>query len=160
MADASSIRKVASLPSATGRNQTSTRFVDGELVISNGTNWLYPGRTEVTFVGGTADAAFYVANRPMQIVAIREVHSTAGSDAGAVTLAVFKETTTGAPASGVTAQSGTFNMKGTANTVQAATLSATVANTKLAAGDRLSANFTGTTTALAGVVVTVTLKPI
>jgi len=275
MSDASSLRKAVTLPSAAGRNASSARYIDGELVVSNGTNWTYPQRVETTFSGGVADKAFYVATRPMEVVAIREVHSTAGSDSSAVTMFVTKDigvttpggdsagaattTTAGdtgidevqsiAPfintvtggtytlsftingggvvttaaiaynanaatvqtavdlVSGVTAghvaitggpitttaltitfsgndvdetnqgqttidgsaltlansvsvQSGTFNMKGTANTVQTGTLTATTANKKLAVGDRLSANFRGTTTALAGVVTTITLRPI
>lgn len=160
MADASSVRAQSALPAATGRNASSIRYIDGEVAVANGTNWVYPGRQEVTFVGGTTDAAFYVANRAMEIVAIREVHSAIGSDVGAVTLAVTKDTGTAAPGAGTTVQTGTFNLKSTANTVQTGTLTATAANKKLAAGDRLSVNFTGTVTDVAGVVVTVTLRPI
>jgi len=160
MADASSIRKTSALPDATGRNNSSLRWIDGELAVSNGTNWTYPGRFEVTSVGATTDSAFFVATRALEIVAIREVHAVAGSDAGAVTLNLTKESGTTAPGAGTTVQTGTLNMKGTANTVQTATLTATAANKKLAAGDRLSLNFTGTVTDLAGVVVTVTLRPI
>lgn len=160
MADASSVRKTSALPDATGRNNSSMRWIDGELAVSNGTNWTYPGRFDVTATGLTADAAFFVANSPCEVVAIREVHSVAGSDSGAVTLNVTKETGTTAPGAGTTVMTGTLNMKGTANTVQTATLTATAANKKLAAGNRLSLNFTGTTTDLAGVVVTVTLRPI
>ena len=53
-----------------------------------------------------------------------------------------------------------FNLKGTANTVQAGALTTTAAALKLAPGDRLSADFAGTLTAVAGVVVTVELRPI
>lgn len=109
--------------------------------------------------GSLADQAIFLANRAYRIIGIREVHSTAGSDAGTVTIHVEKETGTTAPAGGTTVMSGTFNAKGTANTVQAATLSTTTADTILAAGDRLSVDFTGTLTALAGVVVTVDLIP-
>lgn len=275
MSDASSLRKASVLPAATGHNTSSVRYIDGELAIANGTNWIYPQRVEATFSGGVADKAFYVATRPMEVVSLREVHSTAGSDSSAVTLFITKDhgvttpggdsagaatTTTGggtgvnevqsiAPfintvtggtytltftinggsavttaaiaynanaaavqaavdlVSGVTAghvaitggpltttaltitfsgadvdetnqgqttingnsltlsnsvpvQTGTFNLKGTANTVQTGTVTSTTANKQLAAGDRLSANFRGTTTSLAGVVTTVTLRPI
>ncbi|NBQ67420.1 MAG: hypothetical protein EBU46_00770 [Nitrosomonadaceae bacterium] len=164
MADASSLRKAASLPSATGNNQSSIRFIDGELALSNGTNWVYPGRVEVSSSGTTADGAFYIANRPMEVVAIREVHSTAGSDGSAVNVQVVKDTGTNAPGAGTDLltnnSSAGFNLKGTANTVQTGTLTATAASKKLAAGDRLSLDFAGTLTAVAGVVVTVTLRPI
>lgn len=276
MSDVSRLRKATLLESATlARNIGSIRYIDGELALCNGTNWTYPQREEATFYGGTSDSAFYVATRPMEVVAIKEVHSTAGSDGSAVTMFVTKDigvttpggdsagaattttpgdtgvdevqsiapfintvtggtytltlnvngggaVTTAAIAynanaaavqaaidlvSGVTAghivvtggpltttaltitfsgddvdetnqaqttingnnltlansvpvQTGTFNMKGTANTVQSATLTSTTANKKLAVGDRLSVNFRGTTTALAGVVTTVTMRPI
>jgi hypothetical protein len=53
-----------------------------------------------------------------------------------------------------------FDMKGTANTMQTGTLTATSADLRLAAGDRLSVDFAGTVTTLAGVVVTVVLRPL
>jgi hypothetical protein len=109
--------------------------------------------------GSLADQSFFVANRAYEITAIREVHSTAGSDGGAVSLQVTRDTTTAAPGAGTdsltnNANAG-FDMKGTANTVQTGTLAATPT---LAAGDRLSVDFAGTLTALAGVTVTVSLK--
>lgn len=163
MGAASSIRVATTLPAATGRNNGSIRKIDDEIAFSNGTNWVYPGRQEVTFVG-LADGAFYIANRPMQVVAIRQVHSVAGTHASAVNLQITKETTTGAPGAGTDLLTNNtnagFNLKATANTVQVGTLNATEANLQLAAGDRLSADFAGTLTDLAGVVVTVTLKPI
>ena len=121
---------------------------------------------EVTFgqAASPADETIFVANRAYQVTAIREVHSTAGTDAGAVNLQITKDTGTQAPGAGVdlltnNANAG-FNMKGTANTVQAGTLTATGADLLLAAGDRLSADYAGVLTALAGVNVTVTLLPV
>ena len=111
-----------------------------------------------------ADQCFFIANRPYQIVGIRQVHSVAGSDGGAVNLQVTKDTGTAAPGAGtdlLTNNSNAgFNLKGTANTVQAGALTATAAALKLAPGDRLSVDFAGTLTAVAGVVVTVELRPI
>jgi hypothetical protein len=111
-----------------------------------------------------ADQAFYVAPSAVRVVAVSEVHSTAGSDGSAVNLQVTKDVSTDAPGGGTdlltnNANAG-FNLKGTANTTQVGTLTATVASLKLAAGDRLSVDFAGTLTAVAGVVVTVTLKRI
>jgi hypothetical protein len=110
-----------------------------------------------------ADQAFFIADRAYNVVAIYEVHSTAGSDGSAVNLQVTKDTSTDAPGAGTNlltnnADAG-FNLKGTANTVQTGTLVATAASLKLAAGDRLAVDFAGTLTALAGVVVTVYLEP-
>lgn len=164
MADASSLRKASSLPSATGNNLSGVRYIDGELAISNGTNWFYPGRVEASSVGATADSVFYVATRPMEVVAIRQVHSVAGSDGSAVNVQVVKDTGTDAPGAGTNLLTNNsnagFNLKATANTVQTGTLTSTAATKKLAAGDRLSVDFAGTLTDVAGVVVTVTLRPI
>jgi hypothetical protein len=44
--------------------------------------------------------------------------------------------------------------------VQNGTLTATAATKTLAAGNRIALDFTGTTTALAGVLVTIVLRPV
>lgn len=110
------------------------------------------------------DQAFFVANRAYQVTAIREVHATAGNDGSAVNLQVTKDTGTNAPGAGTDLLTNNtnagFDMKGAANTVQVGTLTATAASLQLAAGNRLSLDFAGTVTTLAGLCVTVTLKPI
>ncbi len=110
------------------------------------------------------DQAFFIANRAYQVVGVKEVHATAGNDAGAVNLQVTKDTSTNAPGAGtdlLTDNSAAgFNLKGTANTVQTGTLTGTTASLQLAAGDRLSLDFAGTVTTLAGLQVTVQLKAI
>lgn len=113
--------------------------------------------------GSLADQSFFLATRAYIVTAISEVHSVAGNDAGAVNIQVTKDTSTNAPGAGTdlltnNANAG-FDAKGTANTVQTGTLAAAAALT-LAAGDRLSVDFAGTLTTLAGVTVTVTLQPI
>ncbi len=112
--------------------------------------------------GGVADQAFMVANMPMKISAIYYVHSTAGTNGSAVNLQVTKDTSTNAPGAGTDLLTNNtnagFNCKGTINVVQTGALSATTANLWLAAGDRLSVDFAGTTTALAGVVVVVAFE--
>lgn len=114
--------------------------------------------------GDCVDQAFFTATRAYQVSAIKEVHATPGNDAGAVNLQVTKDTSTDAPGAGTDLLTNNtnagFNLKGTANTVQSGTLSATAADLQLAAGDRLSLDFAGTLTTLAGVQVTVTLIPI
>ena len=110
-----------------------------------------------SFVDATpADKHFFIAPFDLTIKQIQEVHSTAGSDAGAVTLQVERLQGTEAPGGNGDALLATaFNAKATANTVQAGTLTGTSALLSLSAGDRLGLNYTGTLTALAGVVVTV-----
>jgi len=110
------------------------------------------------------DRAFFVANRPCQLVAVREVHATAGNDAGAVNLQIVKDTGTNAPGAGTDLLTNNtnagFDLKGTANTVQVGTLTGTVASLQLATGDRLSGDFAGVVTTLAGLVATATLLPL
>ena len=102
--------------------------------------------------------ALFVANRAYKVTAIRQVHSTAGTDGGSVTVSVSKDTGTQAPGAGVGLLTAAFNLKAAVNTVQTGSLSATEADLKLAAGDRLAVVFGGTLTAVAGVVVTIELQ--
>lgn len=110
------------------------------------------------------DQALWVCNRPAQLVAVREVHATAGNDASAVNMQITKDTGTNAPGAGTDLLTNNtnagFDMKGTANTVQAGTLHATVSNLQFAVGNRMSADFAGTVTTLAGVIVTATFLPL
>jgi hypothetical protein len=106
----------------------------------------------------TVDTNIFVATRPVRVVAIREAHATAGSDGGAVTLHIRKCTGTQAPSAGTAVHSGTANLKGTANTVQSLSITAG-SDSRLSTGDRLAIDVTGTLTALAGGVVTITLRP-
>lgn len=104
---------------------------------------------------------FFIAPFTCEVVSVREAHTTAGSDAGAVTLDVEKLTGTQAPDAGVAVLGATkVNLKGTANTVQAPALTGTTADKQLAAGDRLALKDAGILTAVAGVAVTVELKRI
>ena len=163
MGDASSIRYAAALPVATGRNKGSVRFdtVNSAAKVSDGTDWVkFSAGPALSYVqtGTLATTVFFVAPQACKVTAISEVHSTAGSDGSAVTAVVTKDTSTNAPGAGTSLHaSGSFNLKGTANTVQNAVLSATAATLTLAAGDRLAVKLTGTATALAGAVVTAQL---
>jgi hypothetical protein len=166
MADASSIRKTAVLPTATARNKGSIRYntTDNSVVISDGTQWLkaYPNKIGQAIYNellatDVKTKPFYIAGGPCRITAIKEIHNTAGNDSAAVTLAVTKETGTQAPGAGVATMTA-VSLKATAKTVQAATLSTTASDLLLNEGDRLSVLVTGTTTTLAGVSVTVELE--
>ncbi len=105
--------------------------------------------------GSLGSEAFFLAPRNLTIRAVRMIWSAAGTDAGAVTIDVTKDTGTTAPAGGTSVLTAAVNAKTAANTVNTPALSATASVLKLAAGDRLSVKFTGTLTALAGVVVEV-----
>lgn len=123
-------------------------------------------KVEVSCVANSSciDQNFFIADRAYQVTRVDYSHATAGNDAGAVNLQVAKQTGTQAIGSGTNLLTNNtnagFNCKATANTVQNGTLTATTASLQLAAGDRLALDFTGTVTTLAGVTVSVQLKPI
>ena len=108
-----------------------------------------------------ATTTFHTFNTTGVVKAITEIHVTAGNDAGAVTGAIYKDRDTVAAGAGVSLMTSTFNLKGTAETQQTATVvTATDTNTGLPtnrfkAGDSLSFKLTGTPTTAAGVFVTV-----
>ncbi len=107
----------------------------------------------------TVDTTLFIADTAYEIESLEYVPTVAGTDAGAVTLAVMKCTGTQAPSAGTLTHTGTANLKGTIHTVQALALSATVANTRLADGDRLAIDVTGVLTAAVGQL-TVVLRPL
>ena len=105
-----------------------------------------------------ADVQFFTAPVKCEVVAVREVHATAGNDASAVTGTIRRCQGTEAATAGDDLLSATINFKGTALTEQTPALTSTTANLTLEAGDRLSLDVTGTTTTLAGVILSVLLK--
>ena len=129
---------------------------------------IVPQALEVSFHAQAAalmvDQSFFLATQAYQVTAVSEVHAVAETTAASLLIQVTKETTTGAPGAGtdlLTNNSSTgFNGKSTANTVQVGTLNATVSALQLAAGDRLSVDFSAGATELVGVTITVSLKRI
>lgn len=111
----------------------------------------------------SGNAAFFVANAPYIVSAVRWAHSTAGSSATCA-IQLTKDTSTDAPGAGTALLTNNTNagFDGSAaiNTAQVGALTATAASLLMAIGDRLSLDFNGTLTALAGVVCTVSLTPI
>jgi hypothetical protein len=106
-----------------------------------------------------ADVQFFTAPVKCEVVSIREVHAVAGDDAGAVTGTIRRCQGTEAATAGDDLLGTTkINLKGTALTEQAPALTSTSADLVLEAGNRLSLDVTGTTTTLAGVILTVLLK--
>jgi len=102
---------------------------------------------------------FFVAPVACEVVSVREAHTTAGTDGGAVTLDIEKLTGTQAPGSGVAVLGATkVDLKGTINAVQAPALTGTAADKVLAVGDRLSLKLTGAPAVVAGLAVLVELK--
>ena len=115
---------------------------------------------------GTMSAAagnygeFFIALSKCVVRKISEVHVVKGSHGSAVTLQVERLQSTESSGSGDNLLTTAFNLKGTAETVQNGTLTTTVANLVLSAGDRLNLVDSGTLTAVDGVVVTVELEQV
>jgi len=105
-----------------------------------------------------ADLQFFTAPVKCEVVAVREIHVTAGTDGSDVTGTIRRCQGTEAATAGDDLLSAAINLKGTALTEQTPALTATTANLTLEVGNRLSLDVTGTTTALAGVIITVLLK--
>jgi len=136
---------------------------------SNNISWvdiaskkIYVQHTIIDVAAATAAnyGVFWIIPAPMLLVRVREVHQTAGTDAGAVTLTLEKLTGTQAPDSGVSMLSGTINLKGTANTVVTPTVTTTNANKTLAIGDRLCMKDAGVLTSVANVTILAELQMI
>lgn len=110
------------------------------------------------------DQAFFVADRAYTVISASYIHATAGNDASAVNVQITKDSNTDAPGAGTNLLTNNsdagFNCKGTANTAQTGTLVSSASALTLAAGDRLSLDFAGTVTTLAGVLVTVVLRAV
>ena len=114
-----------------------------------------------TLPGATAATSgnysiFFISPVATVVQGIQEVHTTAGTDSGTVTLNVEKLTGTTAPGSGTNLIATALSLKATANTVQTATLT-TQSLLSLGAGDRLALVLVGTPTAVANVTVTINL---
>lgn len=120
---------------------------------------LIPATYVYTAQALAVDSVFFTANRKCRVGAIRGVPVIAGTDVGAVTGQIRKCTGTQAPSAGVLLHTGTFDLKGTINTVVALALTATLADLELAVGDRLAFDLTGVSTAAVGNV-TVDLVPV
>lgn len=114
--------------------------------------------------GACGTSTVFVCDRQYELLMVQEVHGTAGTDAGTVSIDIMKATGTTAPGSGTSVLSSVFNAKSTINTVVTkskalGTLAAQATRT-FAPGDRVAVVFTGTLTALAGVAVSIYLKPL
>lgn len=106
----------------------------------------------------SADDCFFVADRPYRVKSILACVEVAGTDAGAVTAAIKKAPSATDIAAGTALHTGTINLKGTVDTNQSLTLSATSSDLNIAQGDRIGIDYTGVLTAARGCV-TVLLAP-
>jgi len=110
------------------------------------------------------DAQFFVANDRYTIYAARCCVGTLGSSTPVVQ--ITKDTSTNAPGAGSDLLSNTSNTgfklgtTGTVNVPEVAAFKTTAGLLNMATGDRLSLDFSGTMTAVAGLVITVSLVPV
>jgi hypothetical protein len=101
-------------------------------------------------LAANVDNYVYTFSRPGKIVDARINLTVAGSDGGAVTLNIRKCAAGTAPASGTSVLASTINLKSTAATPVAGTLSSTSSVLLFEAGDSISFDYTGTLTDLVG----------
>lgn len=135
---------------APGNNSTrlaTTAYVDlADEVVATFAMSANAGITTQSFFGRAVGA--------YAILAAYEIHGTAGTDGSAVTLDITADPAATAPGAGTSILTAAFDAKAAANTWQTGTL----ATATLAAGSRLSVKVTGTTTALANVLISVILR--
>lgn len=110
----------------------------------------------IEYNASSVDKVAFVATRSYIVTAITGRPTIAGTDAGAVTAVVKKAASAAAITAGTALHSGTFNLKGTADTNQALTVA--TADALIPAGTAIGIDFTGVLTSATGVV-TVMLSP-
>lgn len=98
-----------------------------------------------------ATQVIFTANRSMRIKGIRYRVEVSGTG-GACTFVINKAPSGTAISAGTILHTGTFNVAGTAATLQTGTLSATTSALSLAAGDSVGVIITGTATSAVGAV--------
>jgi hypothetical protein len=130
-----------------------SQFDDGSMGIDGADS--APGAAmfvSIEYLAASVDKVAFVAPRKMRVVSITGRVEAAGTDGGAVTLAVKKAASGTAIASGTALHSSTMNLKGTAATNQTLTLSTTSTDLDIAAGTAIGLDFTGVLTTATGTV--------
>jgi len=121
--------------------------------------WTIPGAQAAT---ATNYGTFFTAPYACTVIAMTEVHETAGTNAGAVTLQLERLQGTDAPGAGDEILVTAFNLKATANTVQEGVITPVrtsgISAANLSVGDRLCLKDAGTLTALSNVSVVVLIQ--
>lgn len=141
--------KIAHSPGHAGVRFDTTN--DQFKINPDGTERVYSDVFSESFLvnASSVDSHCFIADKAYKVVRVRHVVSTGASGA---TVDIKKCTGTQAPAAGTTVLNAALDLNATANTTTSATLTGTAANLLLAAGDRLSLDFSGTLTGLVGTV--------
>ena len=129
------------------------------LVGADGTTLSGFQMTASPYTATSVDMTIFTASRACVVTGLTGRVDTAGTDASAVTAQVRKVPSGTALTGGTVLHSGTYNLKGTANTNQVLTLSTTEGALRLTAGDSVVVDFTGVLTAAAGCI-SVTMAPL
>lgn len=103
---------------------------------------------------------FYIVPAPCVLIGFHEVHQTAGTDGGTVSVTLEKLTGTQAPDGGAVMLNAALSLKATINSIQDGVLTSTLSNRTLAMNDRLCLKDAGALTTVANVTVLVELKMI
>lgn len=101
--------------------------------------------------GSIVDSWVFIADADYELVGARLIPTVVGTG-GAATADVKKASGTTALTSGTTMLTAGMDCVGVVNTQVTATLSATTANRRLASGDRIGIDFTGTLTSAVGLI--------
>jgi hypothetical protein len=112
----------------------------------------------IAYDAASVDKVQFVATRAYVVKSITGRPTIAGTDGSAVTAVIKKAASATAITAGTALHSSTYNLKGTADTVQNLTLSTTATDLQIPAGTAIGIDFTGTLTSATGVV-TVMLAP-
>lgn len=113
----------------------------------------------IEYVAASVDKVAFVAPRAYIVKGITGRPTVAGTDAGAVTAVIKKAASGTAITAGTALHSSTYNLKGTADTIQTLTLSTTATDLRIDAGTAIGIDFTGVLTSATGVV-TLVLSPV
>lgn len=106
-----------------------------------------------------ADKVIGIVPVRSRLIAVKEVHGTAGNDAGTVTASIERLQGTETSGNGDQVVAASINLKGTANTVQSGTIVRTSNIDIFEAGNRVGFNLTGTSTSLANMIITCYFMP-
>lgn len=145
----------------TNADGTTVATVSKTGVITSGTGNL-PALVKFTvdseLLAASVDKHIWIAPVACKAVSVKEIHSVAGGAAAAVRPRKILAASVSAPGAAAGANvkeltTAACDLTTTADTVVAATLSATPADYTFAAGDKLSLDFSGTLTGLVGYIV-------
>jgi hypothetical protein len=151
---------VMDVPIDTSANTTADNLAAGSKV--NGVVIVPQETITRTILAASVDEHIWIAPFACQVVSVKEIHSVVGGGSAAVRPRKITDTSAPGAAAGATVTEITtagFDLTATVNTTQTGTLSATAADYTLAAGDKISLDFSGTLTGLVGII-TIAVKAV